>query len=323
MNPPNLGSSSASQIDVEHKAELRRIGDGNIALRVVIHREKITNRRPLVIINSVDFPMPPSVEFCEQMWGAGYQVIFIERPGFGSSKSLPDVLLENAHIQSGATVAAEAALLCAMLRQLALKEIVLLTMGSANPVGYRMANLHPEIELSIFSNAMFNQNIWGVFRPTWFQAMLRQTVVSWAGLKFAAYGVKHQLSKAPLAFYRQILQKSQGDLSYLERNQQDFLSASRLICKIEPATFNYDLRMSLARDERLHDAFFKGVNAIALSGRETTDLWQREMKAETSRLALPLVYAPSGDLYAPYASPQTLLSAIDEHSKCARPQRVG
>ena len=174
MNPPNLGSSSASQVDVEHKSELRPIGDGSIALRVVIHREKITDRRPLVIINSVDFPMPPSIEFCEQMWRAGYQVIFIERPGFGSSRPLPDVLLENAHIQSGATVAAEAALLCAMLRQLALKEIVLLTMGSANPVGYRMANLHPEIErlwaysrIEDLQNRLDSRSRWRQRMHTW------------------------------------------------------------------------------------------------------------------------------------------------------------
>lgn len=313
-----LHGSSPIQEDAELRSQLKRVGSGGIALRVMVHREKLSSLRPLVIVNSVDFPMPPSHSFCEQMWAAGYQVIFIERPGFGSSRSLPDVLLEDTQIKSGATVAAEAALLFALLKDMPVKDIVLLGMGSANPVCYRLAKINPNIELSVFSNAMFNQNIWGVFRPNWFQGMLRQTVISSAGLKFAAYGIKHQLRRAPLSFYRQLLQKSPGDLRYLEENQHDFLWASRLMRNIDNATFNYDLRQSLTEDERLHDGFFGGVNAVVLTGSETTDLWQREMEAETTRLSLPLVYVPSGDLYAPYASPDALLATIDEHSNLKR-----
>ncbi|MEO1552785.1 MAG: hypothetical protein AAFR82_02540 [Pseudomonadota bacterium] len=305
---------------LEPRTQLTQIGAGGLALRVMIHRDKRSALRPLVIVNSVDFPMPPSQKFCEQMWVAGFQVIFIERPGFGSSRALPNVLLEDAQIKSGATVAAEAALLSALLKQMALEDIVLLGMGSANPVCYRLAKLHPEIELSVFSNAMFNQNIWDVFRPNWFQSMLRQTVISSAGLKFAAYGVKHQLARAPLEFYRQVLQKSPGDLQYLEDNQHDFLWASRLIRNIDNATFNYDLRMSLTEDQRLHDEFFKDLNVVVLSGVETTDLWQSQMETETTRLGLPLEYVPRGDLYAPYASPEAFLDTLDNHSKVKRKQ---
>jgi|GEM_PF-705825 len=295
-------------------AGLIQIGDSEIALRVLIHRETIVNKRPLVIVNSVDYPIAPSHHFREKMWQAGYQVIFVERPGFGSSKPLPRVLLEDAQIKSGATVAAEAAVLLMLLKQLELRQIVLLGMGSANPVCYRLARLSNDIELSIFSNAMFNQNIWGVFRPNWFQGMLRQTVVSTAGLKFASYGVKHQLKKAPLKFYRDVLQKSPGDLRYLEDNKEDFVLAGQMIRNIDTATLNYDLKMSLGHDERLRDGFFDGLNAVVFSGLETTDLWQSQLASEAERLSLPLVYAPSGDLYAPYASPDILLSTIDKHS---------
>ena len=300
-----------------------RIGAGEIALRVMIHRDRVSDRTPIVILNSVDFPMPPSHKFCEYMWAAGYQVIFIERPGFGNSKPLPSVLLEEAQIASGATVAAEAALLFTLLNQLELSRIVLLGMGSANPVAYRLAKLHPEIDLAIFSNAMFNQDIWGVFRPTWFQSMLRETVASSAGLKFAACGVRYMRKKDPLSFYRQILQKSPGDLRYLEANQHDFIWAGDLIRNINTATLNYDLRMSLSPDERLRDDFFQGLRAVIMSGQETTDLWKSQLVLEADRLSLPVVYAPSGDLYAPYASPDCLLSTIDEHSKSRQPAACG
>lgn len=301
-------------------ARLLPVGAGDIQLRVLIHRETVSDMRSLVIVNSIDFPMPPSFSFREQMWHAGYQVIFIERPGFGSSKPLPKVLLEDAQVKSGATVAAEAALLLMLLNQLQLKQIILLGMGSANPVCYRLAKLSTDVELAIFSNAMFNQDIWGVFRPNWFQGMLRQTVVSSAGLKFATYGVKHQLKKAPLKFFRDVLQKSAGDLRYLEENTDDFIWASQLIRNIDTATVSYDLRMSLGHDERLRDDFFSGLNAVIMSGRETTDLWKNQLSLEAERLSLPVVYTPNGDLYAPYASPETLLTTIDDYSSA--PERL-
>ena len=147
--------------------------------------------------------------------------------------------------------------------------------------------------------------------------MLRQTIVSSAGLKFATYGVKFQLKKAPLKFYRDVLQKSAGDLRYLEDNKADFIGASQLIRNIDTATLNYDLKMSLGHDERLRDDFFAGLNAVIMSGAETTELWKNQLALEADRLSLPVVYTPSGDLYAPYASPDTLLKTVNDHSSVA------
>lgn len=312
--PSNMTVSSTAAPQIR-APELTQVGTGSIALRVEIHRKKLTNLRPLVIVNSVDFPMAPSEGFRERMWAAGYQVIFIERPGFGSSVGLPKSLTTDSNIKNGAAVTTEAAVLFQLLDQMQLKDIVLLGMGSANPVCYRLARLYQEIELSIFSNAMFNQNIWDVFRPRWFQSMLRQTVGSKPGLYFATHGVKFQLRRAPLTFYRQLLQKSPGDLNYFEKNKTDFVKGSRLMRNIDAATYNYDLKMSLTADPTLHDQFFAGTNAIVLSGVETTDLWKTQLEQEATRLNLPVAYAPSGDLYAPYASPEFLLKTIDEHSK--------
>ncbi|MEO1662041.1 MAG: hypothetical protein AAFR51_13700 [Pseudomonadota bacterium] len=313
-NPPVCIDASAlpSTDDAEG---LIAVGAGRLRLRVMIHRADISDLRPLVILNSVDFPMPPSEAFCEKMWAAGFQVIFIERPGFGTSPALPKAVLQDAQIDNGAAVATEASLIYMLLSQMELKDIVLLGMGSANPVCYRLARMHSEIELSIFSNAMFNQDIWGVFRPKWFQAMLRQTVGSKPGLHFATYGVKYQLRRAPMTFYRQLLQKSPGDIRYFEANKTAFLEASRLIRRIEASTFNYDLKMSLSRDDSLKTGFFEGVNGVVFSGQETTDLWKSQMEAEAGRLNLPTVYAPHGDLFAPYASPEFLIRTIGERTK--------
>ena len=70
-----------------------------------------SGHRPLVILNSIDFPMPPSEAFCERMWQAGFRTVFVERPGFGTSTPLPYVLLNAAAIQQGATSMTEAVIL--------------------------------------------------------------------------------------------------------------------------------------------------------------------------------------------------------------------
>lgn len=291
------------------------IGAGNLRLSIMIYRQAVSELKPLLIVNSVDFPMPPSQRFCDQMWTAGYQVIFIRRPGFGCSPGLPDILLEEEKVRAGAAVVTEAAILDQLVRTLDLEDIVLLGMGSANPVCYRLSLICPKISFSVFSNALFNQDILDVFEPVWFRGMLRQTMGTKAGLHFATHGVKYLLKNDAESFYKQVLQKSRGDLDYLEHNKADFLKASELICAIEPNTFAYDLKMSLEPDPHLKDDFFKNIRAVALSGMETTPLWKSQLEAEAKRLALPVEYLPSGDLYAPYASADHFLDLLARYDR--------
>jgi hypothetical protein len=142
--------------------------------------------------------------------------------------------------------------------------------------------------------------------------MLRQTLQSKAGLQIASFGVKYRLRKNPESFYEQVLQKSTGDLSYLRRNMEDFYGAAQLFQNMQAQTIEYDLNMSLKPDLLLKDGLFKDTNAVAFSGVETTDHWKAQLNAETERLGLSAVYAPDGDLYAPYASSGFLLKVIDD-----------
>ena len=279
-----------------------KLNKSNIALRVMIYRGHISDLQPLVIVNSVEFPMPPSVAFCEQMWAAGLQVIFIERPGFGSSPSLPRALLTDQLIANGAAATAEAALLRRLIQQLGLENIILLGIGSANPVSYRLAMLDQNVALSIYSNVVFNKDIFDVFRPKWLQQMLRQTVQSRASVHIASLGIKFRMRRKPVDFYRLLMHQSDGDVSYLDANKADFVRAGQLFQSIEIPALEYDLRMSLTPDTLLSDGCFEGMNAIALSGTETPDHWQTQLNSEAERLAIPVAYAPRGDFLAPYAS---------------------
>ena len=307
----SLGRAPARSPRQSHRSEqVVPLGQSNIQVRVMQYGERATSHRPLVILNSIDFPMPPSEDFCERMWRSGFRVVFIERPGFGTSTPLPDALIHSETIQNGAASMLEAAILQEVFRRLALEDFVLLGMGSANSVCYRLAIICPMVSLSIFSNAVFNQNILDVFRPNWFQAMLRQTIQSKAGLQIASFGVKYRLRRNPVAFYSQVLQKSAGDLGYLQRNVADFERAGALFQNIEAQTIEYDLNMSLKPDSLLQDRLFESINAIAFSGLETTDHWKSQLEQEAKRVGVTVEYAPNGDLYAPYASPEFLLKVL-------------
>lgn len=289
------------------------LAGSTIALRVMIYRGYVSDLTPLVILNSVEYPMPPSVAFCEQMWANGLQVIFIERPGFGASSSLPGALFTDDLIADGATATTEAVLLQKLLAQLELKQIILLGMGSANPVAYRVSLISEDTALSIYSNVVFNKDILDVFRRKWLQHMFRQMVHSRAGLKIASTGIKFRMRRKPLDFYRLLMHQSDGDVAYVNANPADFVSASQRFQSVDQARIDCDMRMSLKPDPILKDGLFSACKAVAFSGLETPDHWRTQPDSEATRLNIPVAYAPHGDFLAPYASPDFLLSLIKEH----------
>ena len=85
LDPRPHANGALRQEDTPRVESLIRLVGSKISLRVMIYRGHVSSLRSLVILNSVEYPMPPSVEFCEHMWAKGLQVIFVERPGFGST----------------------------------------------------------------------------------------------------------------------------------------------------------------------------------------------------------------------------------------------
>ena len=99
-------------------------------------------------------------------------------------------MMNKAPVESGATAMAEAALLRALILTLDLKDIVLLAVGSSNPICYRLVHMVQELERVIFVNPIFNQDIMQVFHPAWFREMLKQIISSRSGLRVAEAGMK-------------------------------------------------------------------------------------------------------------------------------------
>ncbi|MCR9270038.1 MAG: hypothetical protein NXH72_08645 [Hyphomonadaceae bacterium] len=324
IGPAKAATGSAVKMSALEKEESPRVeslvslGDSNITFRVMLYRGQPSHLRPLVILNSVEYAMPPSIAFCEQMWANGLQVIFVERPGFGTSTQLPSNLFADDLVATGATASTEAVLIHTLLTQLQLKNTVLLGMGSANPVCYRLSMMSPDIDLSLYSNVVFNKDILDVFRPKWLQQMFRQMVQSKSGLKIASAGIKFRMRRKPLEFYRLLMHQSDGDVAYINANSADFIAAGQRFQSVDQHTIDYDFRMSLQPDNLLKDNLFAGCNAIAFSGSETPDHWQKQLNSEADRLAIPVAYAPQGDFLAPYTAPDFLISVIRENTTAQR-----
>ena len=269
-------------------------------------------KQPLLIFHSIEFSMPPSEAFCQIMWDAGLQVVFARRPGFGGSSPLPPALMTKQSISSGATAIAEAAMLQALVRKLDLRNPILLAVGSSNPICFRLVHMVHDWARVIFVNPIFNQDVMQVFHPAWFRESLKQMISSKSGLRVAESGMKFMIKNDPISFYRTILRKSPGDLTYVEAHARDYKHAGLIALETTSEALYYDTIMCLTPDPLLKDGFFGGLNAAIVIGSETTPHWYNEMRKEAARLDLPLYRTTTGDIFCAYACPNDLLDIIWE-----------
>lgn len=287
-----------------------KVGEQAFVFDCMIYGGAAGEKQPLLIFHSIEFAMPPSEAFCQIMWEAGLQVIFARRPGYGNTSPLPGVMMTKGPVTSGATAIAEAAMLRALISTLRLENIILMAVGSSNPICYRLVHMLPELDRVLFVNPVFNQEIMQVFHPSWFREMLKQMIKSRSGLRVAEAGMKLLIKNDPIAYYRTILRKSPGDMAYVDAHARDYKHAGLLALETNAAMLYYDAIMCLTPDAILKDGYFEGVNASVLIGEETTAHWRTEMQREASRLGLPLYRASIGDIFCAYASPTDVLAIL-------------
>lgn len=273
------------------------------------------NLRPLLILSPIDFPFPPSVDFCEFMKRNGFRVIFIRRPGFGRTPALPAQHLTEASIKSGAAMMAEVAAIMRIIAMMNLDDIVLLGISSANSICYRLCQFHPKFALTVFSHPIFNQDTFATVRPVWLQPLARQTVLSKAGCKLVAKGLRFRMRRDAIAFYDQFYSKSSADLKYRADHEDDFLEAAKSVENITDQTLFYEVFHTMVEDPFLRDGLFKDVPSVVLAGNETTETWLANAEAESIRLGVPFEKASRGGILTAYSFPKTLLRLINERLK--------
>lgn len=293
----HLGDNQTRRRRDERAFDLFHVGKARHAIEAMIYGNREEKLRPLIMLNTMEAPAPPPVAYCEFMRDAGLQVIFVRRPGFGRSAPQPDMM-------------AQALSVFGLIRQLELDNAVLIGVSTANPVAYRLAKMCNAVAFSIFANPVFNQDVLHEFQPAWFQSILKQAITSQAGARIAFTGIKYALRRDAIGVFLECCSKSRGDVEYIRRNPGDVINSAGLIRQADIATLHNDIRASLEEDPALTDGYFGGINAIALSGVETTPTWKSSFEAETGRLGIAHDYAASGDGFAALMSPQHVLDII-------------
>lgn len=283
----------------------------SIVIEAMVYGGALGAKPPIFILNSHEFFMPPSQAFCEIAWDAGYQVMFIRRPGIVGSTPLPDVLTDVNLVRSGAAVAAEAAILNRFIEQHAMQGAVVLSFGGSNPVAYRLSHLCKQITLFVFANPCFNQNVWESFSPEWFRTILEQVIASKSGVHVSSLGIKHILRRNPLSFYRQVLAQSAGDLAYLADNPSDFIKAGEVAQTAPAAQLYYELSINFQLDPLLKPGAFEGRPILVVSGAEANTNWLGGLEQESRRLKVPVELLDSGFIFAPYQCPDRFFEMLN------------
>ncbi|MEL6859556.1 MAG: alpha/beta hydrolase [Pseudomonadota bacterium] len=310
---PNSALPQSSPND-PRKFETIRPGSGTIELQVMDYQKDATDLRPLLILSPLEFPYPPSIDFCESMKRNGFRVIFVHRLGFGGSQSLPPQLMTEANIKIGAAMVTEVAVIMSLIAHMNLKNIVLLGISTGNTICSRLSQISSDVRLTVFSHPIFNQDTLQTVRPEWVQPLARQIILTKGGFRIAANGLRFYIRRNPTSFYDQMYAKSVSDLQYRKDNADDFLAAAKFVEKISAETLYYEVIHTMAEDSFLRDGLFLNVPAVVLAGKETTTDWLSNTTAEAERLGIPYVQAESGGIFTAYTSPDLLLQVIQTHS---------
>lgn len=310
-------NDSSKSVDANRALDARlfesiKMKSGSIGLEAMIFGQPGTALRPLIIMHSVEFPVPPSIDFCKAMARLGYRIVFLRRPGFGDSVAMPKLLYSDHLIETGATAAAEAALVVGIIERLELNDAVSLAISSAAPLGYRLAAMTPRISLTILSNPRLNRADWDTSRPAWFRDMLDQIINHRSGIRIAEKGMKLLIRRDTLSFYRQFLKNSDSDLAYLADNQSDFLLAKDLLLEVSSDVIYADTKASVSIDRFLLDNCFSSLSVVALAGSQSTESWRAGLQKEAVRTGAIFQEAPYGDLFCAYSSPSFLASMIEQ-----------
>ena len=315
FNPLSIkkGLPQYQAIESDRPFRLIEFSRGGAALEVMIYQDGAIECRPLIILHSIEYPLPPSADFCERMSKAGFQVIFIRRPGFGRSTGLPNMLYADDLVSGGATTTTEAALLARLIELLSLKDAVLLAVSSAAPLGYRLAAMTQRVSQVLLSNPRLNRSAWDNSRPGWFIDTLEQVMKNRSGLRLAEKGMKFLIKRDAISFYRQFLKESPGDVRYLEENERDFLVARDLLLQMPLEVLFSETKINVSHDRFLSDGCFMGQSQIVIAGPQSTDSWRRGLSNEAERTGAAFEVAPDGDLFCAYVSPEFIAELVNKH----------
>lgn len=253
--------------------------------------------RPLIWLQSVEYPMAPPWGFCVDAAEKGFGVVSVRRPGFGGTSPV-------------SSVAEEVRLLGAFLEDAGFEDAVLIVEGTARPAGLRLAMENPRIGFTVLARPAYFAGSFADLDP-WFRDLLLQALQTRAGAAVSLAAIQQIGRTAGYSWLYENIFRIEGDLAFVRGFQRDIAEAWGCLRAISADTFKMNLG-ALAPDPSLTPGCLSGLNAVAVIGRDTPEPWRVGFEARSEELGIKTAFMPKGSIFALHQNPDALLGLVTE-----------
>lgn len=253
--------------------------------------------RPLIWLQSVEYPMAPPWGFCVDASEKGFGVVSVRRPGFGGTSPVT-------------SVEEEVSLLNAFLEEAGFENAVLIVEGTARPAGLRLAMENPRIAFTVLAKPLYFAASFGDLDP-WFRDILLQALQTRAGAAVSLAAIQQIGRTAGYNWLYENIFRIDGDLSFVRGFQRDIAEAWSCLRSISADTFRMNLS-ALIPDPSLTPGCLSGLNAVAVIGVDTPEVWRQGFEARSEELGIKRSFMPKGSIFALHQNPDALLGLITQ-----------
>jgi hypothetical protein len=103
----------------------------------------------------------------------------------------------------------------------------------------------------------------------------------------------------------------EGDLTFVRGFQRDIAEAWSCLRTISADTFRMNLS-ALIPDPSLTPGCLSGLNAVAVIGVDTPEVWREGFEVRSEELGIKRSFMPKGSIFALHQNPEALLRLITQ-----------
>lgn len=253
--------------------------------------------RPLIWLQSLEYPMAPPWGLCVDAADRGFGVVSVRRPGFGGTSTV-------------ASIDEEVSLLTAFLEDAGFEDAVLIVEGTARPAGLRLALENPRIAFTVLAKPLYVAGSFGDLDP-WFRDLLLQAFQTRAGATVSLAAIRQIGRQAGHNWLYENIFRIETDLAFVKGFQRDISEAWNCLRAIDAQTFRMNLG-ALLPDPSLMPGCLANLRALAVIGVDTPEVWRRGFEEKSEELGIAKAFMPKGSIFALHQNPDALLDLITQ-----------